>query len=77
MFDSVDGGHGDSSGRTGFQRDYAKVYEREVSSERVSWEFGSAGAAHFAVTKARLIEKCVSAWMLSETWAPAGPGAKP
>ncbi len=75
-FGNVDGGHGDSAGRTGFKRSYARVYEREVASERVSREFDSAGAAHFSVTKAKLIEKYAPAWLLSETWPPTRPALK-
>ena len=76
-FGNVDGGRGDSAGRTGFKRSYARVYERKITNERVKNEFGSAGAAHFVVTKSQLIEKYAPAWLLSETWPPAKPGEKP
>ncbi|MCD4824285.1 MAG: DUF726 domain-containing protein [Phycisphaerae bacterium] len=57
MFGNVDGGRGDSAGRTGFKRSYARVYERKITSEQVRREFGQASTAHFAATKAKLIEK--------------------
>jgi len=69
---NVDGRHGDSAGRTGFRRSYQKLYQREITNERVAREFGSAGAAHFAVTKADLIKKYAPAWLLSKTWPPPG-----
>ncbi len=76
-FGNVDGGRGDSAGRTGFSRSYPNVYEREITNERVREEFGKASAPHFVATKAELIEKYVPAWLLSETWPPARPGMRP
>ncbi len=73
-FGNVDGGRGDSAGRTGFSRSYAKVFDREITNERVRREFGQAGSPHFVATNAALIEKYAPAWLLSETWPPARPG---
>jgi acetyl esterase/lipase len=66
-FGNVDGGHGDSAGRTGFRRRYPNVYERRVTAA----ELGVSGLPHFVATNARLIAERAPAWILSESWPPA------
>ncbi|MFA6134052.1 MAG: alpha/beta hydrolase [Phycisphaerae bacterium] len=76
-FGNVDGKKGDSAGRTGFYRKYPNVFERPITNEQVRREFGIIGPAHFMATHEQLIEKYAPAWILSESWPPARPGAKP
>ncbi len=75
-FGNVDGGRGDSAGRTGFSRSYLNVYEREITNERVQEEFNKTGSPHFIVTEAELIEKYAPVWLLRETWPPPQPDIK-
>lgn len=67
-FGNVDGGHGDSAGRTGFSRRYAKVYERPITDEEIRRRVGVSGNTHYITTNEELIERYAPAWILSETW---------
>lgn len=67
-FGNVDGGHGDSAGRTGFRRRYSKVFERRFTGR----ELGVPGSPHFIATNAKLISERAPAWILSERWPPPG-----
>lgn len=72
-FGNVDGGKGDSAGRTGFLRRYRNVYERQLTSAEVLRDVGETGPAHFAATKNKLIAKYAPAWIMTEVWPPARP----
>jgi pimeloyl-ACP methyl ester carboxylesterase len=76
-FGNVDGGRGDSAGRTGFYRSYSKVFERPITNEGVWKKEGILSAPHFLATKEQLIEKYAPAWILSPSWPPARPGTNP
>jgi hypothetical protein len=65
---NVDGGRGDSAGRTGFSRSYQKVYERPITNEEVRRRLGVMGPAHFVATNEKLIEHYAPAWILAERW---------
>ena len=67
-FGNVDGGHGDSAGRTGFSRSYERVYERRLTNEEVRRGLGVRGSAHFVTTNEQLIETYAPAWILSNRW---------
>ena len=69
-FGNVDGGKGESAGRTGFRRQYPKVYERRVTSQKL----GVSGLPHFVATNAKSSADRAPAWILSETWPPPGLG---
>lgn len=76
-FGNVDGGHGDSAGRTGFSHRYPGLYERPITNQGVWEKEGIISAPHFLATKEQLIEKYAPAWILSPTWPPARPGTNP
>ncbi len=64
---NVDGGHGDSAGRTGFLRRYPKVFERRITAASL----GVMELPHFAATNARAISQRGPAWLRSQTWPPS------
>ncbi len=68
VFGNVDGGHGDSAGRTGFRRQHSNVFERRITGK----ELGVPGSPHFVATNAKIIAQRAPAWILSERWPPAG-----
>ena len=70
MFGNVDGGRGDSAGRTGFHGRYPKLYERRITAASL----GVGGPAHFVATNARIISERAPAWIHAKTWPPPGYG---
>ena len=67
-FGNVDGGHGDSAGRTGFAKTYEKVFERRITNEEVRRRMGVSNPAHFVTTNEKLIEHYAPPWILSQNW---------
>jgi hypothetical protein len=67
-FGNVDGGHGDSAGRTGFSRPYDRVFERPITNAEVRQRLGVSGSAHFITTSEELIEKYAPAWIMAASW---------
>jgi pimeloyl-ACP methyl ester carboxylesterase len=67
---NVDGGHGDSAGRTGFYGTYPKLFQFKASAAG-----GGGGDPHFILTEADRIAKHAPRWILSETWPPPGSSA--
>jgi hypothetical protein len=67
-FGNVDGGHGDSAGRTGFSRSWPTLHERPITNEEVRRRLGVIGGAHFVATNERLIEHYAPAWIMSQKW---------
>ena len=70
IFGNMDGGKGDSAGRTGFAGQYANVYERPITADEVRRDVGEVNIAHFVATSDKLIAKYAPAWILSKTWPP-------
>ncbi len=70
VFGNVDGGHGDSTGRTGFYRSYAEVFEMQISAE----QYGTFGDPHTIATNASIVADYAPPWLMSTTWPPAGRG---
>ncbi len=68
MFGNVDGGHGNSAGRTGFHGSHPRVFERQVTAASL----GVVGPAHFVATNGRVISQRAPAWLQSTTWPPRG-----
>jgi len=66
IFGNVDGGRGDSAGRTGFHGSHPKLYQRKITSASV----GVAGDPHFLATNAHLISRLAPPWLLSDRWPP-------
>jgi pimeloyl-ACP methyl ester carboxylesterase len=66
IFGNVDGGRGDTAGRTGFHSRHDKLFEKRITSR----ELGVAGDPHFIATNARLIQQHAPAWLTSRTWPP-------
>jgi pimeloyl-ACP methyl ester carboxylesterase len=66
MFGNVDGGHGDSAGRTGFHTTYPKVYEFKVNPADVH-KFVD---PHFILTDADLVAQNAPRWVRAEVWPP-------
>ena len=69
-FGNVDGGKGDSAGRTGFARQYASVYERPITADEVLRDVGQTNIAHMVATSDKLIAKYAPAWILANKWPP-------
>jgi alpha-beta hydrolase superfamily lysophospholipase len=69
-FGNVDGGKGDSAGRTGFAQRYRNVYERPITGGEVFRDVGQTGPAHFVATQYKLIAKYAPAWIMAEVWPP-------
>ena len=69
VFGNVDGGHGDSTGRTGFYKSYPKVYEMEITAE----QYGTIGEPHTIATSAASGADYARPWLMSPTWPPSGP----
>jgi pimeloyl-ACP methyl ester carboxylesterase len=64
---NVDGGHGDSAGRTGFQGSNPKLFQFKASVES-----GDLGDPHFVLTEADRVAKHAPRWILTESWPPPG-----
>jgi pimeloyl-ACP methyl ester carboxylesterase len=67
-FGNVDGGHGDSAGRTGFDRPFAKLYERPITDAEVRQKLGIVENTHYLTTNEELIEHYAPAWIMGQTW---------
>jgi pimeloyl-ACP methyl ester carboxylesterase len=68
MFGNVDGEHGDSAGRTGFQLVYpGRLFQFKVNSGDVKVH----GDPHFVITDADLIAQHAPRWVLANAWPPA------
>ena len=70
FFGNVDGGNAPSAGRTGFQRQYEKLFQVQITGA----ELGVFGSPHYISTNASLIAKHGPLWINSETWPPPSPG---
>lgn len=68
VFGNVDGGHGDSCGRTGFYGSYANLFELEITSDQQ----GVFDDPHTIATNARLVADYAPRWIMSERWPPEG-----
>ncbi len=67
-FGNVDGGHGDSAGRTGFCRRYDKLFERPITDEEVRGAVPASESTHFLTTNEHLIQRYAPAWITSDRW---------
>ena len=68
LFGNVDGGHGDSAGRTGFHNTYAKLFQFKVNPANVH----KAADPHFLLTDADLVAAHAPTWVCAESWPPTG-----
>jgi hypothetical protein len=64
MFGNVDGGHGDSAGRTGFEVKFPKLYQVQVTQGMVS----AFANPHFADTSAAFASRYLAPWIIDRTW---------
>lgn len=64
IFGNLDGSHGDSAGRTGFENAYAKLYQVQTTKEMVSPFAGP----HFADTSAAFTARYIAPWIIDQTW---------
>lgn len=69
-FGNMDGGKGDSAGRTGFSRQYPTVYERPLTADEVFRDVGQTNIAHMVATSDKLIAKYAPRWIMAEKWPP-------
>ena len=67
MFGNVDGGHGDSAGRTGFSSNFAKFYQVQVTADMVN----SFDDPHFADCSSAFAGKYLAPWIKTANWPPA------
>jgi len=65
MMGNVDGGHGDSAGRTGFHETNAKLFQFKASAGE-----GDSTDPHFVLTESDRIAKHTPRWILSANWPP-------
>lgn len=68
IFGNLDGSHGDSAGRTGFENSYPKLYQIQVKQDMVS----SFAPPHFADTSAAFASRYISPWIIDKTWPVKG-----
>lgn len=61
---NLDGGHGDSAGRTGFEEVYPKLHQIKVTPNMVS----VSDASHFADTSAAFAAKYIAPWIMDQGW---------
>jgi anti-sigma regulatory factor (Ser/Thr protein kinase) len=66
VFGNVDGGHGDSAGRTGFYRSQSMLYEIEILPEHQT----ILDDPHTVATNAALVADYATPWIMSEEWPP-------
>ena len=71
MFGNVDGGHGDSAGRTGFHQTDPKLFQFRIRASDVG------GDPHFIVTDADLVARHAPRWVLAKVWPPPRQTASP
>lgn len=62
---NMDGGHGDSAGRTGFEASYPKLHQVKVTPDMVS----DSSASHFADTTEAFAAKYIAPWIKDQRWA--------
>ena len=67
MFGNVDGGHGDSAGRTGFEEEYPTLYQVRVTDDMVN----GLDDPHFADCSSAFAGKYLAGWILQSSWPPA------
>ena len=70
MFGNVDGGHGDSAGRTGFEGRFPKLYQIEVKKDMVD----AFADPHFADTSSAFTSQYIAPWLIDKTWPAYGSG---
>lgn len=61
---NVDGGHGDSAGRTGFEASPPKLYRVKVTPNMVD----GSDASHFADTSVAFTVKYIAPWIMQRRW---------
>jgi pimeloyl-ACP methyl ester carboxylesterase len=66
-FGNLDGGHGNSAGRTGFVKSYDKVYERRLTDEGAR-QLGISASSHFVGTSQELVVRYAPMWILGDRW---------
>lgn len=64
MFGNVDGGHGDSAGRTGFENTYPNLYQVQVTADMVN----DLDDPHFADCSSAFAGKYIAQWISGGTW---------
>ncbi|MBI5723776.1 MAG: hypothetical protein HZA50_07460 [Planctomycetes bacterium] len=64
---NVDGGHGDSAGRTGFDSGAATLYQVSITKDRTDWM----GDPHTAGTNISFVAHYIAPWFKSAAWPPA------
>lgn len=64
LFGNLDGGHGNSAGRTGFSPVPAKLYQVQVRQDMVS----GLESPHFADTSAAFTTSYIAPWVISRNW---------
>ena len=69
---NIDGGHGDSAGRTGFEASYPKLHQVKVTPNMVS----VSNASHFADTSTAFTAKYIAPWIMEQRWPVPVAGAK-
>lgn len=72
IFGNLDGSHGDSAGRTGFQVSYPTLYQVRVSKDMVA-DFAP---PHFADTSAAFASRYIAPWIIDRTWPALTTGGK-
>ncbi|RKY25977.1 MAG: hypothetical protein DRP83_05315 [Planctomycetota bacterium] len=70
MFGNMDGGHGDSAGRTGFDRRFPRLYQVEVTKDMAE----AFANPHFADTSSAFASQFISPWLIDKTWPAYGSG---
>jgi pimeloyl-ACP methyl ester carboxylesterase len=78
---NVDGGHGDSAGRTGFGAPsgnnpqaptaYARLYQIELTEDMAEGKSGGIVTCHTTDTGAAFVEAYVADWVKNNVWPPA------
>ena len=66
MFGNVDGGHGDSAGRTGLRSSASNVFNVQVRADMIS----AFVDPHFADTSAAFTTRYIAPWILERSWPP-------
>jgi hypothetical protein len=69
---NIDGGHGDSAGRTGFEASYPKLHQVKVTPNMVN----VSNASHFADTSAAFTAKYIAPWIMDQRWPVPVAGTK-
>jgi hypothetical protein len=66
MFGNVDGGHGDSAGRTGLASSSSKVFNVQIRHDMIA----AFADPHFADTSSAFTTRYIAPWILERTWPP-------